>query len=385
MAIILIAAVMLLMQTMAVEASHSSAMMRPEMHQREDGEAQSNLLLVGNSYTSSNGLMFTLESMLRHGRSPTAFVASSTLDGAHLSAFSNPIDGFLGLLRNRSWNWVVLQEQSEVPGLYYTEYASEWFTSVEALLNLTHAIYDAGSQPILFQTWGRLHHDDNPTETIHMLYNSYDHHQSRIVEGYNKYQKMLAKVGRPALIAPVGLAFKAIHDSMIEQGRDPEDSDGEFALLYDEDGSHPSARGSYLAACVIIGTITGDDVTQYTWEAPALSEGTRERLRRVAATTVSNFCQNCTDRAYKEYIPKDHQSSSNSSSLLRYIFLFSALAAAVGLAWKNQHHFRHALTPLIRRNDFVGQDDFGYAPLSLADDAAMVTELTSSRDGFRTG
>jgi hypothetical protein len=104
---------------------------------------------------------------------------------------------------------------------------------------------------------------------------------------------------------------------MVDQGLDPEDDDGEFGLLYDEDGSHPSIRGSYLASCVIIGTITGEAVNKYNWEAPGIDIRVQERLRQVAATTLSNFCQSCYDnKNERAYVPKEQESSSQSSCVL---------------------------------------------------------------------
>jgi hypothetical protein len=386
-----IAVVVFLMHRMLVDGSHHSAMTRPTstgMQQQAQGETSSsssmNLLMVGNSYTSANNLTDTIQTMLQHGNSAEVNVTNYTMGAAHLTDYSNPIDPFENVLKERPWTWVVLQEQSEVPGLFYTELANEWIASNEALLLLDEAIRLEGAETILFQTWGRLHHDDNPSESIHRVYDSYDHHQSRITEGYNKYQKMLWTHDRYVLIAPVGLAFKAIHDAMVNQGLDPEDDDGEFALLYDEDGSHPSIRGSYLAACVIIGTITGQEVNKYNWEAPGIDIRVQQLLRQVAATTISSFCQSCYDKkTAKPYIPKEQQSSSQSSSpAFSRILLFTFVALVGSLAWKKREHLRHALMPLTDRNTLRRRDDFAYSQLSPGDSNAMAMELTSNPQIF---
>lgn len=48
-----------------------------------------------------------------------------------------------------------------------------------------------------------------------------------------------------ALVAPVGLAWQSI--LKLDWGTE----------LYHQDGSHPSAAGTYLAACVFYATLTG--------------------------------------------------------------------------------------------------------------------------------
>jgi hypothetical protein len=390
-----IAFVVCLMHRMLVDGSPHSAMTRPTsegMRQRAQGETSSssyvNLLMVGNSYTSINNLTDTIQSMLHHENSAVVNVTNYTIGAAHLKDYSDPIDPFENVLKEQPWNWVVLQEQSEIPGLFYTELADEWIASNEAIMLLDQAIRREGAGTILFQTWGRLHHDDNPSEAIHRMYDSYDHHQSKIIEGYNKYQKMLWTMDRPVLIAPVGLAFKAIHDAMVDQGLDPEVDGGEFSLLYDEDASHPSIRGSYLAACVIIGTITGQEVNKYNWEAPGIDIRVQERLRQVAATTISTFCQSCYHtRNDKPYIPKEQQSSSqssshSSSSSFSRILLFTFVALVGSLAWKKRDHLRHALMPMTDRNTSMSRDDFEYSQLSSGDTNAMAMELTSNPQIF---
>lgn len=383
-----IAFAILLIQIVSADGSHYSAMTRPisagirqEAKDEEELTSSSgaNMLMVGNSYTAANNLTAIVQSMLQHRRGAEVYVTNRTVGGAHLKEFSDPIEPFESLLKERPWDWVVLQEQSEVPGLFQTEYSLEWIASSRAILDLDRAITSAGAQTILFQTWGRLHHDDNPTESIHQLYDSFDHHQARIDEGYNKYQKALARQDRRTLIAPVGLAFKAIHDSVVEQGLDPEDDDGDFALLYEEDGSHPSIVGSYLASCVIIGTATGEDLRQYTWDAPGIPVGVQERLRQVATTTVSDFCQECINKNPKAYIPKEQEAAPPSSSLpFRHILLFALVAVTGSLAWKKQDYLRQALVPLTERQTLMRNDDFAYSQLLPADDTGMAMELISN-------
>ena len=57
-------------------------------------------------------------------------------------------------------------------------------------------------------------------------------------------------------LAPVGAAFRHVHDGVVAAGGEPTAADSPFLALYDPDGSHPSPRGAYLAACVLAATAT---------------------------------------------------------------------------------------------------------------------------------
>jgi len=80
-----------------------------------------------------------------------------------------------------------------------------------------------------------------------------------------------------ARLAPVGFAFKRAFDEY------PDIS------LHRADGSHPTWSGSFLAACVIFGVLTGQnpEMTSYhPFEVPPFEAA---RLRQMAAQAITHF------------------------------------------------------------------------------------------------
>jgi hypothetical protein len=86
------------------------------------------------------------------------------------------------------------------------------------------------------------------------------------------YATLAAREG--ARVAPVGRAFSIVssHSPEIE--------------LYRADGTHPSWAGSYLAACTLLGTITGKDPRTASYVPWELAPEQAERLRELAAQVL---------------------------------------------------------------------------------------------------
>jgi hypothetical protein len=125
---------------------------------------------------------------------------------------------------------VVLQEQSQVPTIEYDRYNSMY----PAANYLDYFINSQGSQTILFMTWGR---EFGGQQTIgdnsSPLFSDFFNMQDSLRAAYEELAASLS-----ARVAPVGLACARAYRN-----------DSSFSL-WQYDGSHPSVKGSYLAACV---------------------------------------------------------------------------------------------------------------------------------------
>jgi hypothetical protein len=74
----------------------------------------------------------------------------------------------------------------------------------------------------------------------------FDNFTKLLEDGYRQYAQVLAEMRFPARVAPLGNAFKYIHDNYDKQF---------WERLYCDDEYHPSPHGSWLEACVLYGTI----------------------------------------------------------------------------------------------------------------------------------
>lgn len=220
------------------------------------------LLFVGNSYTFVNELdQVTLgvfeaaepsvdaEAVRLAEAGYTFPMHLAQADGTHgATAWSDAL-----VTGSTDWDWVVLQDQSQIPG--FPTNNADYLASLDALGGLDAMVADKHGQSVLLMTWGRLHGDDtNPDR-----YPDYATMQALLADGYQAYAASISTPERTAWVAPAGYAWRHIHDAEVAAGVDPTQPGTLFASLYQGDGSHPSPLGTYLAACVVYATITGQD------------------------------------------------------------------------------------------------------------------------------
>ncbi len=240
-----------------------------------------NLLLFGNSYTQQNSLDVILEDL---GVNDSVARASGglTLDD-HWNNVNTSANSWNTTLRDPSvdWDYVVLQDQSQIPG--FPRSNADWIDSRDAAVNLADAIEDESSEVLLMMTWGRRNGDaTNPT-----IYGNFTQMQDRLEAGYMDFRDNITAQGHQAWIAPVGLAFAHIHDGIVADGSNPLASGATFSALYSADGSHPSLAGSYLAALVITATISGQ-TTVGSNDSISLPTALKLELQQAADATVFN-------------------------------------------------------------------------------------------------
>ena len=258
------------------------------------------ILMLGNSYTAGNSLAVRLDTILTDS-GEDAQVTSLTSGGLKLSEHAERAD-----TPGHSWNttlqqrydYVILQDQSQVPALSIdTEY---WQDSLAGLIYLNQRIESRGGETILFMTWAWM-----DGSWMHPDYTSM---QQGIARGYEMYNENITTSDRPTYIAPIGLAFMHIHDAVEESGQNATDGWTSFSALYNSDGSHPSIDGTYLAACVIHATITGESPVGR--QAPSqISPQRALELQEAAEATVFNETPNYTypwqvDRAEVRFGPE---------------------------------------------------------------------------------
>ena len=186
------------------------------------------VLFVGNSYTNQSWAAIKdvlaghhLEKHVRGGAKLTGWAKDAKLSEK---------------IKTGSWDYVVLQDQSQAPSL------PGRFTKGfhESSAQLDGRIRAAGAKTVFFMTWGRRDGDKqnkniNPT---------FEKMQARLSRSYRDAATKLK-----ARVVPIGEVFAEIkkkHPAL-------------FPKLYKGDGSHPDRLGAYAAAYSFGWAILGTD------------------------------------------------------------------------------------------------------------------------------
>ena len=103
-------------------------------------------------------------------------------------------------------------------------------------------------------------------------------------DGLTNTYSTFACENKPGKIAPVGEGFRSFKNMYGD----------DFSTLYIRDGSHPSLKGSYLAACVHFSTLFGQTCLGNSYTA-GLDTETAKRLQNAADEAVAQSNWNYGD------------------------------------------------------------------------------------------
>jgi hypothetical protein len=214
------------------------------------------VFFAGNSYTAVNDLPTMFADLAWSGghRVETGVEAPG---GWTLADHDKSVE-LDKMLSSTQWNLVVLQEQSEIPSVEGFRQA----TMYPAARDLVGTIRHDGARPMFFITWA--HRNGWPLNGLR----DYPSMQSSIDAGYLTIARE-----ENAAVAPVGFAWRA----MVEAASDPG--------LWQDDGSHPTTKGTYLAACVFYASIFLESPAGLTFHAD-LSDADASQAQLVASGTV---------------------------------------------------------------------------------------------------
>ncbi len=186
------------------------------------------VLFVGNSYTYFNNLPLMFKSFSEAGGKQVA-VDYSAPGGYSLEMhLSNPET--LDKINSGLWDYVVLQEQSQMPAIDFYRYNS-MYPSARKLDSMINA---RGGETVFYMTWGRRYGGQQCINSYcSPVFTGFYHMQDSLSSAYTQISNKLG-----AITVPVGNAWRysVSADSNI--------------VLWDSDNSHPSLEGSYLAAAV---------------------------------------------------------------------------------------------------------------------------------------
>lgn len=197
---------------------------------------QKSILFLGNSYTYTSNLPGTLYNLAAAG-GDTIYHESNTPGGYTLEGHSTNATS-LSKIASRDWDFVVLQEQSQKPSFPPAQVAAETYPYAEILVDSIKSNYEC-TEPIFFMTWGRRDGDQQNCQFYTPLC-TFEGMNARLRQSY-----LEMGTDNDATVAACGAAWNQMFlaDNTFWNG------------LYSGDGSHPSARGTYLNACVFYATI----------------------------------------------------------------------------------------------------------------------------------
>ncbi|NOH04191.1 MAG: hypothetical protein HND47_20565 [Chloroflexi bacterium] len=214
------------------------------------------VLFVGNSYIYENDLPNTFSKLAWSGDHQVE-VAMLAQGGWMLSDHLKSPE-LEAKLSERQWDYVILQEQSQIPS---NEYARQELM-YPAARSLVSKIRENGATPVFFQTWA--HKGGYPENGL----STYESMQYEVDLGYIR---IASELGVP--LAQVGLAwFRAL-----DQNPDLE--------LWQADGSHPAEAGTYLAACVFYVTLFRESPVGLDYRGN-LSEDVASQLQEAAESVL---------------------------------------------------------------------------------------------------
>jgi hypothetical protein len=247
-----------------------------------------NLLFIGNSYTYGNDLDQMTATLLQNA-GPTWENTVSTRHAAGGAKFFQHLaeaDGtqgdtaLRGYLEGPAFFAVMLQEQSQIPGF---PQANELYTqSSAAFMGLNNLVAVNGGHTMALMTWGRRTGDSQNA----FRYPDFKTMQGHLKDGYFQYARAASTTERPVMVIPAGLAFEKIYDDIAATGQDPLSDASLFWQLYSGDGSHPSLHGTYLTACVIYASLTGETLEGISWAPEGIDEINRSLLQSAANFAV---------------------------------------------------------------------------------------------------
>lgn len=169
-------------------------------------------------------------------------------------------------IQQEGWNYVVLQEQSQLPSFPENQFMQDCYPYAVSLCSMIRES-NPDAQIVFYMTWGRKNGDQQncPYYPPLCTYQGMDSLLNL------RYMRMAED--NHAWVSPVGAVWHYIRDHYPD------------VELYQSDESHPSYIGSYVAACCFYTMFTGHDPNGIMWNG-TLDATTASILKNAAKTVV---------------------------------------------------------------------------------------------------
>lgn len=226
--------------------------------------AQTNVLFIGNSYTSANNLQGMVEDVA-NSAGIALDATAQTVGGGTLYQHSTSAATYAAM-GNKNWDYVVFQAQSQEPAFPTGQFNLQTLPYANELVDSCRSIVPC-AQPVFFRTWGRKYGDQSNCINFPPLC-TYEGMDSLL---HLRYRMM--SDSNDAYLSPVGTVWRYLRntDTTIE--------------LYTSDNSHPSLAGTYAAACTFFTLITRENPLNILFDSN-LSAGQALAIRQAAKNMV---------------------------------------------------------------------------------------------------
>lgn len=226
-------------------------------------DAAVKVLFIGNSLTSSNDLPAAFAEMAE-AQDISIHVDAHAPGGARLSQHARSA-AVKQLIAKHDWDFIILQEQSQIPGFSDVQVEKDMYPFARALVEHMRETRPNVS-PVFYMTMARKNGDPANQAAVPQLatYAGAQHRTNR------SYALMARR--NDALLSPVGEVWRIVR----KERPDIE--------LY-SDNVHPNRVGTYLAACVIFATLFETRCSGGAGKLP-VQEADVEYLQNVVADVV---------------------------------------------------------------------------------------------------
>ena len=226
-------------------------------------QQQKRVLFIGNSYTEVNNLPAIVESIAANMGDALSY-ASNTPGGC--TFMQHCTNTSMTYINQGGWDAVVLQEQSQYPSFPQEQVEAEVFPYARQLVEAVYAAAPC-AEPMFYMTWGRCDGDASNAPYFPVLA-TYEGMDSML---YERYTYMASEFD--ASVCPVGRVWRSLR------------TNHPAINLYASDGSHPSAEGSYAAACAFYVMLFGGNPANITYDY-SLDAATAAIIRQTVGRVV---------------------------------------------------------------------------------------------------
>jgi hypothetical protein len=227
------------------------------------------VLFIGNSYTYVNDLP-SLFKNLSASACKIVYTDMSAPGGYSLEqhkVLSTTIDKIkLGF-----WNFVILQEQSQMPVIEFYRYNSTYPSAIW----LDSLIKSYGQSTMFYMTWGRKNGGQQCISSYcSPVFADFFHMQDSLKSSYTQIADSVN-----SYLSPVGEAWRTARNI------------NPNVNLWDADDSHPTLEGSYLAACVFFIKVFNQSPVGLTYYG-GLTQSLAQFYQQCAWQTVTSIHNN---------------------------------------------------------------------------------------------